>query len=57
MAGVLVQQVGAYHKTDDVGDGVASSVDDRAWGSDDEEDEGDGQLQITYRSTSFVSIS
>ena len=56
MAGVLEQQVAADQKRHDVGNGVESQVDDRMRGSDDKEDEGDGQLQITYRSMDLVSI-
>ena len=56
MAGVLVQQVRADYETDEVGDLASSEVDDRLWGGDDKQDEGNGQLQVLYRSTIFVSI-
>jgi len=47
VVGVLEQQVGTDQERDDVGDDVAPHVDDRLGGGDNQQDEGDGELQVT----------
>lgn len=55
MAGVLKQQVGTDRETDDVRERVAPYVDDQVGGSDDEQDESHGELQVTYKTMNLVS--
>lgn len=49
VAGMLKQQIGTDQEGNDVGDDGASHVDNCLRGSDDKEDEGYGQLEITWR--------
>ena len=48
MVGVLEQQVSTDQETDNVGEQVASRVHDQVRGRHNEQDEGYGELQVTY---------